>query len=26
LKYVEPNIEEIKDGKFEFEQIPELKN
>lgn len=26
LRYVEPNIEEIKDGKFEFEQIPELKN
>ena len=26
LKYIEPNIDEIKDGKFEFEQIPELKN
>ena len=26
LRYVEPNIEEIKAGKFEFEQIPELKN
>lgn len=26
LKYVEPNMDEIKEGKFEFEQIPELKN
>ena len=26
LKYIEPIIDEIKDGKFEFEQIPELKN
>ena len=26
LKYIEPNIDEIKAGKFEFEQIPELKN
>ena len=26
LRYIEPNIDEIKDGKFEFEQIPELKN
>lgn len=26
LKYIEPSIDEIKDGKFEFEQISELKN
>ena len=26
LRYIEPNIAEIKEGKFAFEQIPELKN
>ncbi len=26
LKYVEPNIDEIKEGKFAFEELPELAN
>lgn len=26
LRYIEPNIDEIKEGKFAFEQLPELKN